>query len=301
MTIKSELSGVFASISHRLNEPLARHTYLRIGGPAKIALFPTADDLPFLVRNLSSINLPWIVLGSGSNVIVDDAGFNGAVIFTDNIFELREIEQGLIRCGSGTGLARLLSFCASNGLSGIEGLAGIPGTIGGAVFGNSGSFGCEMKDVIAEVAIVNSSGDIENLQSSKICFRYRGSSLPEGAVISSVLVRLAPDDPSAVKERISGFIEKKKSAQPVNLPSAGCVFKNPESASAARLIDEAGCKGMRAGGIEVSSLHANFFVNRGSGSAAEYMELIDAVKNRVMQRFGIELQPEVKIIRYTGA
>ncbi len=301
MTIHAELSGVFASISHRLNEPLARHTYLRIGGPAKIALFPAVDDLSFLVRNLSNINLPWIVLGSGSNVIVDDAGFNGAVIFTDNISELREIEPGLIRCGSGTGLAKLLSFCASNGLSGIEGLAGIPGTIGGAVFGNSGSFGCEMKDVVAEVAIVNSSGDIENLQSSKICFRYRGSSLPEGAVISSVLVRLAPDDPSAVKERISGFIEKKKSTQPVNLPSAGCVFKNPESASAGRLIDEAGCKGMRAGGIEVSSLHANFFVNAGGGSAAEYMELIDAVKNRVMQRFGIELQPEVKIIRYTGA
>ncbi|MCE5313008.1 MAG: UDP-N-acetylmuramate dehydrogenase [Nitrospiraceae bacterium] len=304
MTAQTELSGVFDRVSHRLNEPLARHTYLKIGGLANVALFPSESDLEFVISELHRISMPWIVLGRGSNVVIDDAGFSGAVIFTDNLSECIEPEEGsgLVRCGAGMGLGRLLSLCAQKGLSGMEGLAGIPGTVGGAVYGNSGSFGCEIKDVVAEVGLVNSSGGTEILQNSKIPFRYRSSGISEGSIIKSVLVRLKPDDQYAVKERINGFVRQKKNTQPINLASAGCVFRNPESASAGRLIDDAGCKGMRVGGIEVSRLHANFFVNTGGGSAADYIGLMDAVKNRVMQHSGMELHPEVRIIkRETGA
>ncbi|MBN2655014.1 MAG: UDP-N-acetylmuramate dehydrogenase [Nitrospirae bacterium] len=299
MTSQAELTRFFGRISHRFNEPLAKHTYLKIGGSADLLLFPEAGDIQPLIKKLKSISMPYVVLGGGSNVVVDDAGLSGAVIFMNKISYCEEAgnKSEFLKCGSGISLAGLLNVCAERGLTGMEGLAGIPGTLGGALRGNSGSFGSEIKDVVESIDIIDNAGDIITLGNSKIGFRYRESGISGDSVILCALIRLKQDDASKVKERISSFISKKKESQPVNMPSAGCVFKNPETASAGRLIDEAGCKGMRVGGIEVSFIHANFFVNAGGGTAEDYLNLMDRVKEKVARKFGIELHPEVRILK----
>ncbi|MDX9714082.1 MAG: UDP-N-acetylmuramate dehydrogenase [Dissulfurispiraceae bacterium] len=299
MTSQPELSRFFGTIKHRFNEPLAKHTFLKIGGPAYTALFPQHEELQNLIKNLKSISMPYILLGGCTNVVIDDEGLSGAVIFTNNISNCEEVcrGSGIFRCGSGMSLAGLLSICADRGLSGMEGLSGIPGTLGGALYGNSGSFGFEMKDVVKSIDVINSDGDIVTVENSKIGFRYRSCNLPEDWVILSALIKLQYDDPANVREKIKGFRREKIETQPVNMPSAGCAFRNHETAPAGRLIDEAGCKGMRVGGIEVSPVHANFFVNIGGGTAADYIKLMDLVRDRVAGMFSIELYPEVRILK----
>jgi UDP-N-acetylmuramate dehydrogenase len=182
----------------------------------------------------------------------------------------------------------------------MEPLAGIPGTVGGAVFMNAGSFGTEIKDVVTGVEIVDREGSIRRLSRSEIGFSYRSSSLPKGSIIISAEFRLSRDKPESVSKRIRETIRKKALSQPLNYPSAGCVFKNPPDDSAGRLIDIAGCKGMRCGGIEVSSVHANFFINTGGGTFDDFINLMEEVRDRVYKTSGIKLEPEIHILRRGG-
>ncbi|MBI4682156.1 MAG: UDP-N-acetylmuramate dehydrogenase, partial [Nitrospirae bacterium] len=202
--------------------------------------------------------------------------------------------------GSGVPLPMLVSFARKYGYSGIEALAGIPGHIGGAVFMNAGSFGLEIKDVIVSVAIMNTRGEIVIIEKGGLKFSYRGSNFPEGSIILSANIILKKDDPVEVDKRTKEYLTRKKAAQPLGESSAGCVFKNPEGDAAGRLIEAAGCKGMRIGDIEVSLMHANYFINKGRATCRDFVELMDVVKTRVKKYSGIELEPEVKIIT-TGA
>ncbi|MFA5353721.1 MAG: UDP-N-acetylmuramate dehydrogenase [Thermodesulfovibrionales bacterium] len=281
-------------IEIRNDEPLDRHTSLRIGGPADMAILPQREELPGLVKILNEEGLPFFVMGGGTNLLVRDGGVAGVVLFTTSLQGL-EVQGQRILVDAGVPLQKLLGHAANHGLSGMEGLAGIPGTVGGAIFGNAGSYGCEIGEAVVTLKII-SEGRIRTMEKKEASFRYRGSGIPSEAVLISAVLSLREGDPQEIRERIKGFLLEKRSKQPVSFASAGCVFKNPEGITAGRLIDEAGCKGMRMGAIEVSAVHANFFVNTGRGTACDFLRLMDEVTERVIRKTGIILEPEVRII-----
>lgn len=283
------------------NEPMERHTTLKIGGPAEVFAVPEdIFSLKNILSGLSAGDIPFMPAGSGSNMLVSDRGMTGAVISlaTLNRIEVISEDTGEVRLfvEAGASLQRLVNLAKDKGYEGIEGLTGIPGSVGGAIRGNAGSFGYEIGKVIDSLAVLNSSNDITVIERGALNFSYRASSLPEGCIILSANLILKKGDVAGTKERTAGFIKEKSEKQPLSEHSAGCVFKNPIGAYAGRLIEEAHCKGMKRGDIEVSVLHANFFINRGHGTASDFLSLMDAVKEKVMNSFGIELDPEIRII-----
>lgn len=306
--MRYDLLREFCSFHHldlRFNEPMSRHTSLKIGGPADVVLYPGEELLPQVASLLSQEQIPYAIIGKGTNVLVKDGGIEGAVIFTgqmqglrigDHCMAARGGEERGVFVQAGCPLQRMVRLSLEHGLTGIEGLVGIPGSVGGAVAGNAGSFGYEIKDPLHLITLLMPDGSVRTFRRTEIAFGYRSSAIPHGALIINAAFALKVDDPSAVRKRIGAFMREKKAKQPVWQRSAGCVYKNPGSLSAGKLIDEADCKGMRAGGIEVSRLHANFFINTGSGTAVDFLRLMDLVNERVNKRSGIVLEPEIRII-----
>ncbi|MBI4688110.1 MAG: UDP-N-acetylmuramate dehydrogenase [Nitrospirae bacterium] len=288
----------------KFDEPMSLHTSLQIGGPVDVMAFP--ED-PLSLRNVMKAakaeNIPVFILGGGTNLLVSDIGIRGIAVslkgFTriEVIENLQNAEEGCVTMfvEAGASLPRLIAFTEKNGYSGIEALAGIPGTVGGAVYMNAGSFGAEIKDVIDSVAVMNKDGKISMLKKDELKFSYRSSNISDDLAILSANIILKKETTENVAERVREFLKKKKLTQPVKEHSAGCVFKNPAGGSAGRLIDEAGCKGMRMGGIEVNSMHANFFVNKGGGRCEDFIKLMDTVKEKVKVLNGVALEPEIKI------
>lgn len=286
----------------RFDEPMSAHTSLRIGGTVDIMVFP--ED-PVSLRNVlvaaDAGDIPVFFFGAGTNLLAADGKIEGIAVSLKNFNSIEPTRESdetsvVLYAGAGVPLAQLISVARKNGYSGLEPLAGIPGYFGGAVYMNAGSFGTEMKDLIVSVALMDMTGGIEILQKEEMSFSYRSSNLPEGTVILSANIKLTRDDPEEVKKRIKEYLNKKKASQPLGELSAGCVFKNPEGASAGMLIDRAGCKGMRQGGIEVSAVHANYFINRGGGACGDFIRLMETVREKVRSESGIELEPEVRII-----
>jgi UDP-N-acetylmuramate dehydrogenase len=243
---------------------------------------------------------PVLPIGGGTNLLVSDKGIEGAVVSMAAINEIKVIgedaDSATVYVNAGYPLMKLLRFAADKGLAGMEGLAGIPGHLGGAIYGNAGAFGCEIKDVLVNLSVMQPNGNLIDFQRDAINFQYRHADLPEGVFIVGAVIRLGKDDPKAVSKRLDDFMKEKKSAQPIGERSAGCVYKNPKEMFAGKLIDEAGCKGMKVGDIEVSRKHANFFVNRGGGSAADYMKLMAEVSAKVEAASGVVLEPEIRIV-----
>jgi UDP-N-acetylmuramate dehydrogenase len=288
---------ISTNIDIRFNEPMSVHTSLRIGGPADVAIFPDISSVSELIKILKAEKIPYIVVGGGTNILVKESGIDGAVIFTLKMNNITlNTERSTLNAEAGCSLPKVINVEIEHGLAGMEGLAGIPGSIGGAIAGNAGSFGYEIKDVVKSVNLLMPDGNIKELSVNDINFLYRNADIPAGSIILSAVLSLKKDEPFGIKKRVMEFINKKKSRQPVSKPSAGCVFKNVEGASAGRLIDEAGCKGMKIGGIEVSRVHANFFINTGSGTADDFLKLMDIVSKKVKDKFGIILEPEIRII-----
>lgn len=286
----------------KFDESMAAHTSLKIGGPVDIMISPEDPvSLKHVLLAAKRENIPVFILGSGTNLLVSDGGIEGIAV---SLEAFRSIEftketddrNAVLYVSSGVPLAMLVSLARKYGYSGIEALAGIPGSVGGSVSMNAGSFGTEIKDVITSVALMDMGGDITVLKRDELDFSYRSSNLPEGSIILSVNVRLKKDDPDKVIERTKDFLEKKKNTQPLGESSAGCVFKNPEGDAAGRLIDAAGCKGMKKGDVEVSAVHANYFINRGKASCADFIGLMETVRNKVQEHSGIVLEPEIKIV-----
>lgn len=284
-----------------INEPLSKHTSLKIGGPVPMLAFP--EDPMSLKKILTAAqeeDVPVFVIGAGTNLLVKDGGLDGIAVSLDAFDQISVVEdtdEGVtLFAGAGVPLGKLINFTKEKGYSGIEQLAGIPGSLGGAVYMNAGSFGVEIKDVIVSVAIMNMYGKIAILEIENLSFSYRSSNLPEGMAIMSANIRLRKAGPEDVQARVSECLQKKRASQPLGEPSAGCVFKNPEGRSAGRLIELAGCKGMRSGDVEVSALHANYLINRGSGTSKDFIELMDKVREKVKEHSGITLEPEIRII-----
>ena len=288
-----------------VNEPMKGHTTLRIGGSADLYVIPrNLVSMRNLMVTLKDEHIPVMPLGGGSNVLISDEGVEGAVIATVSFHDIEVIEdygdEVRLFAEAGTPLQKLVNFCRGRGYKGLEGLAGIPGSVGGAVAGNSGSFGYEIGQKVESVTVIGREGKIVSIEGKSLSFTYRSSGIPDSTIVLSAILRLGKDDPHDVAKRVEGFLREKTNAQPISQWSAGCVFKNPPQAHAGRLMDEAGCKGMVRGDIEVSALHANFFVNKGSGKASDFLALMDDVRERVLKAFAIALEPEIRIVGRHG-
>ncbi len=291
---KIELFLKEKGIFYRKEEPLAHYTTLGIGGKADIIVFPDEGNILNLMEIIKNEAIPSYVIGGGSNLLISDRGFKGVIINTrrmDNI----SLDQFTLTVGAGARLGRIIALLLKKGLSGMEGLIGIPGTIGGAVFGNAGSFGYEIKDCLEEIEIIDSRLKERIIKKSEIKFQYRSSGLPENSIIKRVKFILK-EEKEDIFSKMRDFLIKKRQTQPLKERSAGCVFKNPENTSAGFLIDKAGLKGTRVGDIIVSSIHANYFINAGKGKATDFLRLMEIVKERVLKAFSVELEPEIKFL-----
>lgn len=280
---------------YRGSEPLSRHSSLRIGGVADLMVFPDLSHIVPLMGLIKSLNIPYLVIGGGTNILFPDEGIRAVVVCTQKMDSLN-VDNCLIEAAAGRGLWGIVQYAAENGLSGIEGLAGIPGTLGGAIAGNAGSFGVEIKDVLSHVEVLDADGGIKTVNSDALAFGYRSSALDANMIVLRGYLKLSKGDMGEIREKTKDYLMQKRSRQPVDQASIGCVFKNPEGLAAGRLIDEAGCKGMSHGGIMVSPIHANFFINTGSGTSEDYITLMEAVRERVYKAFGVCLEPEIRIV-----
>jgi UDP-N-acetylmuramate dehydrogenase len=299
--LKDMFSGEVFEGEVRFMEPMRNHTSLKIGGPADIFAIPqNLLSLRNMHINLEKSKIPFLPLGGGTNILVMDGGIEGAVISfksfkkTDVLSE--NDEDMYLFVEAGTPLQGLVNFSRESGYSGLEGLVGIPGTVGGAICGNAGAFGYEMKDVLISVAIMDAEGRVEKIKAERIDFGYRSSSISADGMILSAEIKLKKDKKEDVSAKVDDFLKRKRQKQPVREPSAGCVFKNPSGLYAGKLIDEAGCKGMRIGDVEVSTIHANFFINKGGATASDFISLMKRVAQRVKEKFGVILEPEIKIV-----
>lgn len=303
--IVEELEEIFSEITFegdvRFMEPMMKHTSLRIGGPADLFVIPrNIPSLKNILVVLKKRKIPFLALGGGTNILVRDGGIEGAVISLRSFKKIEILSEDKVNVKmhveAGTPLQRLVNFSREKGYAGIEGLAGIPGSVGGAICGNAGAFGYEMKDVLISVSIMDDKGKIKSLKKEDIDFGYKRSSISSTDLLLSAEIILKKDKKEHVSAKIEDFLKKKWETQPSLEPSAGCVFKNPPKLSAGRLIDEAGCKGMRIGKIEVSSIHANFFTNKGKAKASDFIRLMENIAQKVKEKFGVILEPEIRIV-----
>lgn len=278
----------------RQNVVLAPLMHLRIGGPAEWFLEPFAEeDAALAVRVCRDQNVPLRVLGGGSNVLVADRGVRGAVLHLGSLN--RMVRDGTrITAGAGVTLASLLRSTKEVGLAGLETLTGIPAQVGGAVAMNAGTRDGETFDHLVSLTVLEPDGTLRVLAKEQLQPRYRDGGLGDRIVLQATW-ELHEDDPNAIFARFSASLKRRNATQPVAQKSVGCVFRNPPGDAAGRLIEAAGCKTLHVGGIQCSGLHANYFVNDGTGTTAEFLELMAEVRRRVREQFGVQLEAEVKM------
>ncbi len=289
----------------RRNEPLSRHTSFAIGGPADVMAYPLdRDDLLALLREIKAKGVPFFVLGGGTNLLVRDGGFRGVVVNLKNLRTIaleREYRSiggsfAVVLAEAGVSLPKLLAFTAEEGLTGLEFAAGIPGTVGGAVCMNAGTAAGEIGDVVDTVTLISMEGRLVTKGREEMGFGYRTSSIPEGHLVFDMRVSLRRGEKDKIQARIRDLMDARKKNQPLGLPNAGSMFKNPQEESAGKLIDAAKLKGRRIGDAQVSDKHANFIVNLGKAKASDVLSLMDIVKQTVLDVHGVRLEPEIKIV-----
>ncbi|TDI95764.1 MAG: UDP-N-acetylmuramate dehydrogenase [Deltaproteobacteria bacterium] len=276
--------------------PMSRFTWLRVGGNANYAIYPSSiQQLTNLISFLSKMGYPWIVLGEGSNTIILDEGIEKAVIITKKMKAIEIKDSGEIVAEAGANMGTIMNRSVRKGFAGFEFAAGIPGTIGGGVFMNAGANDSEVKDVIKKVWLLID-GKEEVVSRRELNFEYRKSNLAEGAVVMKVLIKLDRGDRKLSEKKVKDYLDKRNKTQPIKMSNTGSIFKNPDSIAAGKLIEELGLKGYEIGGAQISELHGNFIVNRGSAKASEVLKLIDVAKENAYKLRGIILEPEVRIL-----
>jgi UDP-N-acetylmuramate dehydrogenase len=296
--VAKSATSLFNGFEHivRAGEPLAQHTWFQQGGPAEYFAVPTtADELARLVRRCNESDVPVRLLGGGSNLLVREAGVGGLVIsLAAPVFGEIAIHGDRLTAGGGAKLGHVISTAAGAGLAGLEPLVGIPGTIGGALHGNAGSRGGDIGQWTCQARIMTRQGEIIERQRDELVFAYRQSSLDELVIINAEF-QLEREDPQEVTKRMQKQWIVTKSMRPLDHQTAGCIFKNPRGISAGMLIDQAGLKGSRVGGAEVSERHANFIVTEPGTGSQDVLRLIDLVRSRVAERLGVELELQIEI------
>lgn len=296
-----DLQAIFAGCTAKpllAGEPMKKHTSFRIGGPADLLATPSDEaELRELLARAVREDIPVTLIGNGSNLLVRDKGIRGLVIKLGNMLNNIKVEGELITFGSGVSLALASKKAASLGLSGLEFAVGIPGSIGGAVYMNAGAYDGEMSKVVTKVRVMDFTGTVSELAAEELYFAYRHTALQNsGKIVTGVTVKLTAADKEAIAAKMADFSSRRISKQPLELPSAGSMFKRPAGYFAGTLIDQTGLKGYTVGGAQVSKKHAGFVVNIGGATAADVLQLIRDVQNKVFAAHGVHLEPEVLVL-----
>lgn len=277
---------------------LQKHTSFRIGGPARRMAFPrTAEELVQTMDVARNCGAEPFVLGKGTNLLMPDEGLDTLIIKTEQMNEIRRLDEYTLQADAGVSLARFAVFAQQQGLAGLEFAHGIPGSLGGGVYMNAGAYGGELKDVITEVTALCADG-VRRLSLEEAQLSYRDSYFARsGAIVLSATVRLQPGDPEEIRSRMEELMVRRKTSQPLEYPSAGSTFKRPVGNFAGSLIEKTGLKGLTVGGAQVSQKHAGFVINVGGATCADVLELIAQVQDKVYEASGVRLEPEVRIVR----
>lgn len=295
-----ELREILSEGQIKTGEPMKEHTTFRIGGPAKLFLRPDREEeLKELLFYCKEKELPFFLLGNGSNLLVSDEGFDGAVIQLGEGFKgiVREGERLIVK--GATMLGQVANYAAGEGLGGLEFASGIPGTVGGAVFMNAGAYGGEMKQVVRQVRVMKPDGSCCVLKAEELAMGYRTSIVREkGYIVLEVVLELCRRPAEEVRGRMEELKAARKEKQPLEFPSAGSTFKRPEGYFAGKLIMDAGLRGFRIGDAQVAEKHCGFVVNRGEASAADVMKLVEAVQEKVKSEFGVRLELEMRLLGF---
>lgn len=280
------------------DEPMSRHTTFRIGGSADYFVKPgNADEIAAVIAVCREYNIPYFILGNGSNLLVSDDGYRGMIINIMDNMDSVTVDGRIITAQAGAMLVRVSVMARDNALTGLEFASGIPGTIGGAVYMNAGAYGGEMKNVVKTVRAIDEYGRIYELDSEKMDFSYRHSIVEERKlIVLEVTLELEHGSREAIDDRMKELAEARRSKQPLEYPSAGSTFKRPEGYFAGKLIMDAGLRGYSVGGAQVAEKHCGFVINKGGATASDVVELIRDVQHDVDDKFGVTLEPEVKML-----
>ncbi len=294
----TDWAQVLTNLDVRAGEPMARRTTFLIGGPADFLLIAhSASDIAQAMKAAVRAGETALVIGNGSNLLVRDGGIRGLVIAVGEGMREISVRGNTIVAQAGASMRKTALAARDAGLSGLECLAGIPGNVGGALAMNAGAYGGEIAQAVESVDAVTRMGECISLARDDLAFGYRSCALSQsGMAAVEARFALTPDDPKAIGRRMEDFTARRTASQPLNLPSAGSVFKRPEGAYAAKLIDDAGLKGLSVGGAQVSQKHAGFIVNTGGATAADVLALIELVREAVHARFGIWLETEIRVL-----
>ena len=294
--LQQAIQAAFPQTQLRFEEPLARHTSFKIGGPCEVMAFPCGiQELSDLLRWAHSHEVQPAILGAGTNVLAADAGRRGLVICTRGCLDgMTQVDDTHIRVLAGVSMARAANFAAGLGLSGLEFAHGIPGSVGGGLYMNAGAYGGEMKQVAVRTEYLDAAGNLRCLDGAEQEFSYRRSAITGSthAIVAGTFA-LTPDAESKIRETMQELMARRKASQPLELPSAGSTFKRPVGGYAAALIEQAGLKGVQIGGAAVSSKHTGFVVNLGGATEADVLALIAYIQKRVLETSGIALETEV--------
>ena len=288
-------------IEYSFDEPMSRRTTFKIGGLAAAVFFPrNMGQLREIIEFLNENQIPSEILGRGSNVLVSDRGINRAVIFTSGMDRVGMDSDGTVFAECGAPLTKVAMFACSQGLAGFEFAAGIPGTVGAGVFMNCGAYDGQMSDVLKFVDFISKNGAESGFTNAECEFEYRGSVFCKRSdlVITRAHIELKPGDKIAIADRIKEFSALRRQKQPVEFPSAGSVFKRPDGNYAGKMIQDCGLKGYTVGGARISDKHAGFIVNIGGATSDDVLRLIDIIKKRVFDEYGVELECEIRYIDY---
>ena len=291
-----KLSKITGEEQILLQEPMKKHTTFRIGGPADYLVLPqTVEEIADIVKLCRQEEMPWYIMGNGSNLLVADAGVRGVVIQLLRNFNQIQVEGSQIRIRAGAQNAAVARQALEASLTGFEFAAGIPGTIGGAVVMNAGAYGGEMKDILKEVTVLDQEGMIQRIPEEELELGYRTSIIAKkGYLVLEALIELKPGDPQEIRAVMDELKEKRVTKQPLEYPSAGSTFKRPEGYFAGKLIMDAGLRGFTVGGAQISEKHCGFVINKGGATAKDVTDLMEETKKVVMEKFGVALEPEVK-------
>lgn len=296
MDIKKDLEKICKRVS--FNEPMSKHTSFKIGGEADIFCEPQNErEIKGLVEYFKNNSIEYMIIGNGSNMLVGDGGIEGAVIKPCGDFSKISVSGDEITVGAGVLLSKAANTALANGLSGMEALSGIPGSIGGAVSMNAGAYGTEIKDVLKEVNFVDEDLETKTLSCDELELSYRKSIFTDtNKIILSAVFKLKKGNKEEISESMKEFTKRRTEKQPLSYPSAGSVFKRPEGYFAGKLIEDCGLKGYSIGGAKISELHAGFIINYDNATAEDVKKLIEYARSQVFEKFGVKIEPEIKII-----
>ena len=288
-----------ADIDLKQGEPMCRHTTLQIGGPVAVMAFPNSpEQVGEILKIARRYEITPMILGAGSNILAPDEGLDTVVIeLRTAMNRVEERSKGEFEAQAGAAMARLATFAMERGYTGLEFAHGIPGTVGGGVYMNAGAYGGEMCQVVTGVTAMDRAGNLLDIPADKLDLSYRHSRfMNEDLVILSVRVKLEKGDREEIREKMAELMTRRRTSQPLELPSAGSTFKRPATGYAAAMIEAAGLKGLRVGDAQVSEKHAGFVVNRGRATCKDVLRLMEQVQDRVEQDTGVRLEPEVRIL-----